>query len=82
MKIKIHNGESYGTLCYYMSDVYSKVYRNALLFDSLIQRHNLEYLAYEDFCEDKCYIKIHGSIINMLRFRNTLKHLYNLRELI
>lgn len=81
MKIEIHDNKAIGILCYDHYDIYDKMHRDSKYFDILLRECNL--ITYEsiDYINNKYFLKLYGSITNMLRFRNALKYYFNLKEL-
>jgi hypothetical protein len=80
MKIKIYENTVIGTLCY-SEDAISKLQRYQYLIATLIEINNLRLDYYIDSCNYKIYMRLHGSITNMLRFRTSLKCCLNLIEI-
>lgn len=80
MKIKIHDNTAIGTLCY-SEDAACKLERYRYLIITLIEINNLRLYYYIDFLDYKIYLKLNGSITNMLRFRTSLKCCLNLIEI-
>ena len=84
MKIEIYNSTAFGTLCYDMYDIHRAKCECKFDFTFwrvLIKLDNLSYTIYEDFVNLKYYIRLSGSITNMMKFRKRLKNLYNLNDI-
>lgn len=83
MEFKIHKNQVIGTLCY---DYYNMVehlskYTNAEQIMNLLAKENgLNCLYYYDFNNNLFFIKLYGSITNMLRFRSSIKYLFGFKE--
>ena len=81
MKIEIHDNKAIGILCYDHYDLYDRMHRYSEYFDILLKECGLTAYKYFNMINDKCFVRLYGSITNMLRFRNALKYYFNLKEL-
>lgn len=80
MKIEINDNKPIGTLCY-SGDAAIKLRLYKDMVGILVEINNLAVYYYIDLNDNKTYIKLNGSITNMLRFRTSLKCCLNLIEL-
>ena len=80
MKIEIYNSRPIGILCY-SGDAAIKLQQYKDMVGILVEINNLAIDYYFDLKDYKTYIKLSGSITNMLRFRTSLKCCLNLTEL-
>ena len=87
MKFEIYEKKVIGVLCYNGYDihnltlpVYPLVSNLLQFFNILVKQNGLTSYYYYDMMLDRYYFKLDGSITNMLRFRNELRHTYYLNE--
>lgn len=80
MKIKVCNDIAICTLCYDYSEFYDHIHVNRDVLNFIIKQNELDVYMYYDFVENVYYLRCYGSITNVLRFRNTLKHIFDLHE--
>ncbi len=80
MKIEVYNDKALGTLYYDYPEFYDHIHVNRDVLNFIIKRNGLEVYMHYDFIENVCRLQCSGSITNMLRFRNTLKHIFGLCE--
>jgi len=77
MKIEIHNDKAVGIFYY---DIYDKNNGDDPYFNILLREYKLTAYEYVDIENNKCFLKLYGSITNMLRFRNILKYWFDIKE--
>ena len=87
MKFEIYEKKAIGVLCYdayYIHElglsIYPQTHRLIQLFNKIIKDNGLTSYYYYDMTLNRYYFKLDGSITNMLRFRNELRHKFNLNE--
>lgn len=87
MIFEIYEKKVIGKLCYAGNDirnltlpVYPLVSNLLQFINIVIKQNGLTSYYYYDMTLNRYYFKLDGSITNMLRLRNELRHTYNLNE--
>ena len=84
MKIEIYNSTAFGTLCYDMDNINraKREYKFDYVFWKVLTKlDNLSWSIYDDFVDLKYYVRLCGSITNMMRFRKRLEYLCHLNDI-